>query len=114
MTDLLNSCLEVIALSIDVLGIAAISGGLFVATFRFAFGLQESDARSYTGLRREIGQSILLGLEILTASTIIRTILLEPSTSQALALGVIVLIRVVLTFTVEIELNGSLPWKRSG
>jgi uncharacterized membrane protein len=70
-------------------------------------------AESYRMLRQYIGAAILLGLELLIASDILRTLTEAPRLEPVLILGVIVLIRTFLSFTLEAELEGRWPWARS-
>ena len=67
----------------------------------------------YAMVRKYFGQSILLGLEILVAADLIRTVAVEPTMDNVLVLGVIVLIRTLLSFSLEIEIYGRLPWRGS-
>lgn len=69
--------------------------------------------RAYERARRDVGRSILLGLEFLIIADIVMTITVDPTLESAVALGVIVLVRTFLSFSLEIELEGSLPWRRS-
>ncbi len=62
-------------------------------------------------LRRELGQGILLGLEILVAADIVRTVAVSPTIQSVAVLGVIVLIRTFLSFSLEVELTGRWPWQ---
>ena len=64
-------------------------------------------------LRTTLGSAILLGLEVLVAADLIRTITSKPSMEEALILGVIVLIRTVLSLAIQIEIEGVLPWRRA-
>jgi uncharacterized membrane protein len=68
--------------------------------------------RAYEGARRNVGRAILLGLEFLIIADIVLTITVDPTLESALALGIIVLVRTFLSFSLEIELEGSLPWRR--
>jgi uncharacterized membrane protein len=70
-------------------------------------------ARAYTVLRQAFGGSLLLGLEILVAADLIRTVAVAPTLNNVLVLGLIVLIRTFLSFSLEIEINGVLPWRRA-
>lgn len=63
--------------------------------------------------RRRIGQSILLGLEVLVAGDIIRTVAVKPSFTSVGVLAAIVAIRTFLSITLELEVSGRLPWHRS-
>lgn len=83
-----------------------------IALMRFTFSRQNSESRSYKTLRRELGKGILLGLEILVAGDIIGTVVIEPTMEAALTLAVIVLIRTFLSLSIEIEIEGKLPWQK--
>jgi len=67
---------------------------------------------SYTDLRANLGRSILLGLEVLIVADIIRTILVNPTPESVLVLGTIVVIRILLSFSLEVEMDGVWPWSR--
>jgi uncharacterized membrane protein len=70
--------------------------------------------QAYEGTRRNVGRAILLGLEFLIIADIVLTITVDATLRSALALGLIVVVRTFLSFSLEIELEGSLPWRRSG
>jgi uncharacterized membrane protein len=72
-----------------------------------------SPRRAYTALRQAFGGTLLLGLEILVAADLIRTVAVAPTLDNILVLGLIVLIRTFLSFSLEIEINGVLPWRRA-
>ena len=63
-------------------------------------------------LRTMVGSSILLGLEILVAADLIRTVM-NPTFEETVVLGIVVAIRTVLSFSIQIEIDGVLPWKRA-
>jgi uncharacterized membrane protein len=67
---------------------------------------------AYETMRRNLGRSILLGLEVLIVADIIRTIVVEPTVESVLVLGAIVIIRVLLSFSLEVEMDGVWPWAR--
>jgi uncharacterized membrane protein len=69
--------------------------------------------QAYTVLRQALGGTLLLGLEILVAADLVRTIAVAPTVSNVLFLGLIVLIRTFLSFSLETEINGTLPWRRA-
>ena len=62
-------------------------------------------------LRQDLGRGILLGLEILIAADIIRTVAITPTLDGVLVLGVIVLIRTFLSMALQVELEGRWPWQ---
>ena len=103
-----------------VKGVEAIGAGIMVIgglASLVAFLRDEADnvtkQRSYDRLRRNLGRCILLGLEVLIVADIIRTIAVDPSFESVTVLGVIVLIRILLSFTLEVEIDGTWPWDRS-
>ncbi len=74
---------------------------------------KESARAAYLVLRNTLGAAILLGLEVLVAADPIRTITSKPSIEDALILGLIVVIRTVLSMSIQIEIEGVLPWRRA-
>ena len=64
-------------------------------------------------LREAFGGTILLALEILVAADLIRTVVVSPTLDNVLVLGLIVLIRTFLSFSLEIEIEGMVPWRRA-
>jgi uncharacterized membrane protein len=81
---------------------------LAVGVWRRAEGRQ-----AYAVLRESFGGVLLLGLEILVAADLIRTVAVEPSLENVLVLGLIVLIRTFLSFSLQIEIEGVPPWRRA-
>ena len=67
---------------------------------------------AYRQLRQRLGQVILLGLEVLIVGDIVRTIIVDPTLRSVAVLGMIVVIRIVLSFSLEVEIDGVWPWKR--
>jgi uncharacterized membrane protein len=72
----------------------------------------ETRPTAYQGMRRNLGRAILLGLEVLIVADIIRTIVVEPTVESVLVLGAIVIIRVLLSFSLEVEMDGVWPWAK--
>lgn len=68
--------------------------------------------QAYALLRQALGGTLLLGLEILVAADLVRTIAVAPTLSNVLILGLIVLIRTFLSFSLETEISGVPPWRR--
>jgi uncharacterized membrane protein len=66
---------------------------------------------AYKTYRRNLGRGILLGLEFLVIADIIGTVAVEPSFHNLGVLGLIVLIRTFLSFSLEVEIEGRLPWR---
>jgi len=101
-----------VAKAVEAVGVAILVGGAIGA---FAWSAREMSRRAagvYTGLRRNLGRVILLGLEVLIIADIIRTIVVDPSIESVGVLGLIVLIRILLSFSLEVEIDGAWPWNR--
>ncbi|GAA6527454.1 DUF1622 domain-containing protein [Intrasporangium sp. DVR] len=68
----------------------------------------------YRSYRQHLGRSILLGLELLVAADIIRTVAVTPTFASVGVLAVIVAIRTFLSFSLELEITGRWPWQKRG
>jgi uncharacterized membrane protein len=66
----------------------------------------------YRTLRQAFAGTLLLGLEVLVAADLIRTVAVAPTLDNVLVLGLIVAIRTVLSFSLETEIEGVAPWRR--
>ncbi len=69
--------------------------------------------RGYLALRQAFGGALLLGLEVLVAADLVRTVAVAPTLTNVLVLGLIVLIRTFLSFSLETEIEGVVPWRRA-
>ncbi|CAI3793551.1 DUF1622 domain-containing protein [Pseudarthrobacter sp. MM222] len=67
---------------------------------------------AYRSYRQLLGRSILLGLELLVAADIIRTVAVTPTYDSVGVLAIIVLIRTFLSFSLELEITGRWPWQK--
>ena len=105
---------EPIALGLEAVGVVVIVVGAVAATVIYLRDLWPArrGLEAYNSYRRNLGRAILLGLEFLVAGDIIATILVEATLNSVLALGLIVLIRTFLSFSLETELEGRLPWRQ--
>ena len=88
--------------------------GFVVATVRALLRWQALgfDA-AYEGYRKSLGRVILIGLEVLVAATIIKTITLERSLEGIGILGLTILVRTIISWTTSLELNGRWPWQKA-
>ena len=131
---ILHDTMEWIVTGFEFTGVAILVLGSLVALVSAAGSLRrgrprgrpgeqiagdDADSRSrelgaaYKRAREGIGRAILLGLEILIIADIVLTITVDRTLDSALTLGLIVLVRTFLSFSLEIELEGTLPWRRS-
>jgi uncharacterized membrane protein len=97
---------------IDGIGVAAIVLGAVAATVIALSRWRRHEADVYTQFRQSLGRSILLGLELLVAADIIRTVATTPTLSSLAVLGAIVLIRTFLSWSLELEISGRWPWQK--
>ncbi|MEO9328960.1 DUF1622 domain-containing protein [Gordonia aurantiaca] len=104
-----------VAVAFEALGAVAMVVGFVVALVLGARSLsrKEGGGEAFSVLRTTLGSAILLGLEILVAADLIRTITSKPSVEDAIILGIIVVIRTVLSMSIQIEIEGTLPWRRA-
>ncbi|MGP4018702.1 DUF1622 domain-containing protein [Saccharopolyspora sp. 5N708] len=103
---------ELVGMVVDAMGVAVIVVGAVVATGHAVFRLSRRQAAVYRAYRRRLGRSILLGLEFLVAGDIIRTVAVSPTYAGVGLLALIVAIRTVLSFSLELEITGRWPWQR--
>ena len=109
-----SEIVELVGRGVDAAGIVAIVGGIVVATILFAIRISRGTVfdNAYRFYRQGVGRALLLGLEILVAADIIRTVAISPTFTSVGILALIVLIRTFLSWTLELELEGSWPWRR--
>jgi uncharacterized membrane protein len=69
--------------------------------------------KAYLTLRQAVGGTLLLGLEVLVAADLVRTVAVAPTLDNVLVLGLIVVIRTFLSFSLETEIEGVAPWRRA-
>jgi uncharacterized membrane protein len=110
-----TEAMDHVAQIFEVIGAAVLLVGLFVSTAIGvrAFRRTGDGTTAYRVLRQAFGGVILLGLEILVAADLVRTVAVQPTMQSVLVLGVIVLIRTVLSFSLETEIEGVAPWRRA-
>lgn len=97
---------------IDFSGVAVIACGALAAVLLFVRDLsrQEPIITAYGRLRTFLGRSLLLGLEFLVAGDIIKTVAIEPTINSVIVLAIIVLVRTVLSLSIDVEIDGRWPW----
>jgi uncharacterized membrane protein len=109
-----ESSMIVVTEVFEVTGVGVLIAGGVYSLVRYVAALRDRvlSVTSYTDLRDNLGRTILLALEILVAADIIRTLAVQPTLANVAVLGLIVLIRTFLSFSLEIEIDGVLPWRR--
>ena len=107
-----NDVIEKIGMTIDGAGVIVIVIGAVIAFGVALVRLAHREADIYRRFRQRLGQTILLGLELLVAGDIVRTVAAQPSLRSVAILGGIVVIRTFLSFSLEVEINGRWPWQK--
>jgi uncharacterized membrane protein len=108
-----HDTMELVVSGFEIAGVVILVIGSFLALVSAASNLRLGDGRAaYRQARQDVGRAILLGLEVLIIADIVQTITVDQTLDSALTLGLIVLVRTFLSFSLEIELEGTLPWRR--
>jgi uncharacterized membrane protein len=111
--DIILDWIDLASLAIEVLAVAIIVISITVATVRYVYHrftpLSEEDR--YQRYRHSVARSLLLGLEILVAADVVRTVALEATLQSVAVLGLLVLIRTFLSWSLVVETEGHWPWK---
>ena len=104
-----------VAQGFEVLGVAILAVGVIWSFVLAVVAGRRSgwSAKTYLVLRQAFGGTLLLGLEVLVAADLVRTIAVSPTLDNVLVLGLIVVIRTVLSFSLETEIEGVAPWRRA-
>lgn len=113
MSELVQPLAEWCAAIIEATGILLIAGlALYSLVYAVIQRVQKKDTRHiYHETRQRLGRGILLGLEFLVAADIIHTVAVELTFTTVGVLAIIVIIRTFLSFTLDVELEGSWPWQ---
>ncbi len=108
-----DDVMEAVVVAFEVAGIALLSIGSIRALVVGITAWSRGERKGvYQRARLQVGQAILLGLEILIIADIIQTVTIDLTLESAATLGLIVLVRTFLSFSLEIELEGVAPWRR--
>jgi len=109
-----DELMEMVVHGFEIGGVAILAVGALAAFLKAALSYRANGWKeTYEEARRNVGRAILLGLEFLIIADIVMTITVDPTFESAAALGLIVLVRTFLSFSLEVELEGSLPWRRA-
>jgi uncharacterized membrane protein len=108
-----DTVMEAVVHGFEIAGVAILVIGSLAAFVHAALSVRTLGTRdAYERARRNVGRAILLGLELLIIADIVLTITVDPTLQSAMALGLIVVVRTFLSFSLEVELEGVLPWRR--
>lgn len=105
---------DVSTITLEMLGVSVIMFGVLISTITFALRLRslcfESSFRQF---RADLGRGILIGLELLIAADILRSLVISPQLESIAVLAGIVLVRTFLSFSLQVEIDGHWPWSRT-
>ena len=108
-----QSTVEMVGMAVDAFGVLVIVGGIFISVTHSVLTAAPPGIDRYTVCRRNLGRAILLGLELLVAGDIIRTVAVSPTLQNLAVLGAIVILRTFLSLSLEMEVNGRWPWQHA-
>ena len=111
--EIILEWIEIAALAIEILAVAIIVVAIFSSLGRYLFHsvLRLEMEGQYQELKFSFGRALLLGLEILVAADIVRTVALEATLESVAVLGLLVLIRTFLSWALVVEIEGRWPWQ---
>ena len=114
-TETFTGIMDLVAQVFEALGAAILVVGVFWSFVLAAVAGRRSgwSNKAYLVLRQAFGGTLLLGLEVLVAADLVRTVAVAPTLDNVLVLGLIVLIRTFLSFSLETEIEGVAPWRRA-
>ncbi|MDQ1248901.1 MAG: hypothetical protein QG597_3275 [Actinomycetota bacterium] len=106
-----ENVMEATARVFEATGVAILVVGAVWSAFR---AIADFRARRpvYDGIRRNFGRALLLGLEVLVAADIVKTVSVATTLENVLILGILVLVRTLLSFSLDVEIDGMFPWRR--
>jgi uncharacterized membrane protein len=107
--------IEVASLGIELLAVSIIVLAIVYATIRYVYEnvLPSQVDERYEQYKRRLGRSLLLGLEILVAADIVRTVALDATLESVMVLGLLVVIRTFLSWSLVVEIEGRWPWQQA-
>lgn len=111
----ITQAFEIAVVAIEASAVALLVVGLLVSTWTYArMYFQVGAVEAYDAYRRNLGRCLILGLEILIAADIVETVIIEMTLESVLVLGLLVLVRTFLSYSLEVELTGRWPWQGKG
>lgn len=104
--------ISIVGYAIEAAGAMVVVIGMCISSFVFVRSFSHlPDGIAYRNYRRQLGRSIILGLEFLIAGDIVRTVVVAETLENVAILGLIILIRTVLSVTLHLEVEGRWPWQ---
>jgi uncharacterized membrane protein len=109
--ETMRNLVELATQGIEAVAVAIIVIAVVHGTVRYLFRISRQVADAYGAYKVQLGKALLLGLELLVAADIIRTVALEPTMQSVMMLGLLVIIRTFLSWSLVVEIEGRWPWQ---
>jgi uncharacterized membrane protein len=110
--ETLRNLIEFSALGIEVLAVVIIVVATVTGALHYLVHVNRQVGDAYEQYKVHLGKALLLGLEFLVAADIIRTVALEPTLQNVVILGLLVVVRTFLSWSLVVEIEGRWPWQR--
>jgi uncharacterized membrane protein len=107
----MRTLIEYSAQAIEMFAVAIIMIAIVHGTIRYLIRVNQKMSDAYQRLKAQLGKALLLGLEFLVAADIVRTVALEPNLQNVVILGLLVIIRTFLSWSLVVEIEGHWPWR---
>jgi len=100
------------SMALEALSFAVILLAVAIATVHFLMRVSKDGFEAnYKLYRTNLGRGILIGLELLIAADILKSVVIDPTVESMIVLGGIVIIRTFLSISLDVEINGHWPWE---
>jgi uncharacterized membrane protein len=109
----MRGLIEIAAQGIEALAVAIIVIAIVHGSIRFLFDVTNKPDDAYERYKNHLGKGLLLGLEFLVAADVVRTVVLDPTLQNVTILGLLVVIRTFLSWSLVVEIEGHWPWRRT-
>lgn len=110
IADMMRTFVTMAVMSIETLAVMLILVAILYGTLRYLFHFLTHVHESYEHYQEHLGRALLLGLQLLVAADVVRTVALEPTMENVLVLGLLVLVRTFLSWSTVVEIEGRWPW----
>lgn len=107
----MRTLIEYSAQAIEGFAVAIIMIAIVHGTIRYLIRVNHQEGDAYQRFKAQLGKALLLGLEFLVAADIIRTVALEATMQNVVILGLLVVIRTFLSWSLVVEIEGRWPWQ---
>jgi len=110
----LAQAVEWIALAFEITGVAVVALAFLFAMLRAVGHLGQKRPDAFERLKTYLGRTLQLTLEFLVAADILRTVTVKPTMESILSLGLLIVVRTVLSWSIAVEIDGCWPWQVAG